>query len=149
MTCLYHLSLPSLIFIPNRSTLAVPLMYSFLILSFLVTFIANLNIFISATSISSTCFFVIATVSSPYTIAGLNTELCTFPFTVARNLLSQITPDTFFHSFHSACTLRFTYFSQLPLSCTVDFKYLNSFTFGTFVYSTFTVSLSFPSFTHR
>ena len=61
MTCPYHLSLPSLIFIPNRSTLMVLLMCSFLILSFLVTPIANLNIFISATSISSTCFFVTAT----------------------------------------------------------------------------------------
>ena len=56
MICPYHLSLSSLIFIPNRSTLTVPLMYSFLILSFFVTPIANLNIFISATSISSTCF---------------------------------------------------------------------------------------------
>ena len=44
-------------FIPNGSTLTVPLMYSFLILSFLVTPITNLNVFISATSISS-CFFV-------------------------------------------------------------------------------------------
>ena len=42
MTCRYRLSLPSLIFIPNRSTLTVPLMYSFLIiLSFFVTPIAN------------------------------------------------------------------------------------------------------------
>ena len=60
MTCPYHLSLPSLIFILNRSTLTVLLMCSFLILSFLVTPIANLSIFISATSISSTCFFVTA-----------------------------------------------------------------------------------------
>ena len=67
MTCPYHLSLPSLIFIPNCSTLTVPLMYSFLILSFLVTPKANLKIFISATSIFSTCFFVTAAVSSPYT----------------------------------------------------------------------------------
>ena len=87
MTCPYHLSLPSLIFIPNRSILTVLLMCSFLSLSFLVTHIANLNIFISATSISSTCFFVTATVSSPYTIAGLTTELYTFPFTLAGNLL--------------------------------------------------------------
>ena len=105
MTCPYHLSLPSLIFNPSRSTLTVSLMDSFLILSFLVTPIANLNIFISAISISSTCFFVTATVSSPYTIAGLTTELYTFPFTLAGNLLSQITPDTFLHPFHSACTL--------------------------------------------
>ena len=65
MTCPYHLSLPFLIFIPNDSTLTVPIMYLFLILSFLVTPIANLNIFISATSISFTCFFVTATISSP------------------------------------------------------------------------------------
>ena len=62
MTCPYHLSLPSLIFIPNRSFLTVLLMYSFLILSFLVTPIVNLNIFISATFISFACFFVTATV---------------------------------------------------------------------------------------
>ena len=120
MTCSYHLSLPSLIFIPNRSTLTLLLMYSFLILSFLVTSIANLNIFISATSISSTCFFVTATVSSPYTIAGLTTELYIFPFTLAGNLLSQITPDTHLHPFHPACTLFLTSFSQPPLSSTVD-----------------------------
>ena len=105
MTCPYHLSLPSLIFIPNRFTLTVLLMCSFLILSFLVTPIVNLSIFISATSISSTCFFVTATVSSPYTIAGLTTELYTFAFTLAGNLLSQITPDTLPNPFHPACTL--------------------------------------------
>ena len=149
MACPYHLSLPSLIFIPNRSTLTVPLMYSFLILSFLITLIANLNIFISATSIFSTCFFVTATVSSPYTIAGLTTELYTFPFTLAGNLLSQITLDTFLYPFHPACALFFTSLSQLPLSCTVDPKYLNSFTLGTFVSSIFTVSSSFPPSMHR
>ena len=151
MTCPYHIRLPSLIFIPNRSTLTVPLMYSFLILSFLVTPIANLNIFISATFISSTCFFVTATVSSPYTIAGLTTKLYTFSFTLAGNHLPQIAPDTFLHPFHSACTLLFTSLSQLPLSCTVNYKYLNSFTVNTFVSSIFIVSVSslFPPFTHR
>ena len=144
MTYPYHL-----IFIPNRSTLTVSLMYSFLILSFLVTPIANLNIFISATSISSTCFFVTAIVSSPYNIAGLTTEQYTFPFTLVGNLLSQITPDTFLHPFHPACTLPFTSLSQLPLSCNVDPKYLNSFTLGTFVSSIFTVSSSFPPFMQR
>ena len=128
MTCPYHLSLPSLIFIPNGSTLTVLLMNSFLILSSLVTPIANLNIFISATSISFTCFFVTATVSSPYTIVGLTTELYTFPFTLAGNLLLQITPDTLLHPFHPACTLFFISLSQLPLSCTADPKYLNSST---------------------
>ena len=127
----YLLSLPSLIFIPNRSALTVHLMYSILILSFLVTSIANLNIFIYATSISSTCFFVNAIVSSPYTIANLTTALYTFPFTLAGNFLSQITPDTFLYPFHPACTLFFTSLSQQPLSCTVDPKYLNFFTLGT------------------
>ena len=127
MTCPYHLSLSSLIFIPNRSTLTVLLMCSFLILSFLVSPIANLSIFISATSISSTCFFVTATVSSPYTIAGLTTKLYTFPFTLAGNFLPQITPDTLLHPFHPACTLFFTSLSQLPLSCTVDPKYFRHF----------------------
>ena len=107
MTCPYHLSLPSLIFIPNCSTLIVPLMYSFLILSFLVTPIANLNIFTSATSIFSSCFFVTATVLSLYTITGLTTELYTFLFTLAGNLLLQITFDSFFYPLHPACTLLF------------------------------------------
>ena len=124
-------------------------MYSFLILSFLATPTPNLNIFISATSISSTSFFVTATVSILYTNSGLTTKLYTFPFTLAGNLLSQITPDTFLHPFHPACTLLFIFLSQLPLSCTVDPKYLNSFILGTFVSSIFTVSLSFPPFTHR
>ena len=149
MTYPYHLSLPFLIFIPNRSTLTILLMCLFLILSFLVTPIANLSIFISATSISSTCFFVTATVSSPYTIAGLTTELYTFFFTLAGNVLSQITPDTFHHPFHPACTLFFISLSQPPFSCTVLPKYLNSFTFGTFVSSIFTVLSSFPTFMHR
>ena len=150
MTLPYHLKLPSFIFIPNRSTLTVFLMYSFLILSFLVTRIANLNIFISATSISFTCFFFVnATDSSPYTIAGLTTKLYTFLFTLAGNLLSQITPDTFFHPFHPTCTLFFTFLSQIPLCCTVDSNYLNFFTLGTFVFSNFIVSSSFPPFIHR
>ena len=117
--------------------------------SFLITPIANLNIFISATSISSICFFVTVTVSSPYNIAGLTTELYTFPFTLAGNLLSQITPDTFLHPFYPACTLFFTSLSQQSLSCTVDPKYLNSFTPRTFVSSIFTVSSSFPLFMRR
>ena len=145
----YHLSLPSLIFIPNRSTLTVLLMYSFLILFFLVTPIVNLNIFISATSISSTCFFVTATVSSQYTIASLTTELYTFAFTLADKLLSQITSNAFLHLFHPACTLFFISISQLPFSCTVDPKYLNSFILGTFVFSIFTASSSFSPFMPR
>ena len=149
MTCPYHLSLSFLIFIPNHFTLTVLLMYLFLILSFLITPIANLNIFISATSISSTCFFVTSTVSIPYTIAGLTTKLYTFPFSLAGNLLSQITHNTLLHPFHPACTLFFTCLSQAPFSCTVDPKYLNSFALDNFVSSIFTVLLSFYPFIHR
>ena len=154
MTCPCHLSLPSLIFIPNRSTLTVPLMYSFLILSFLVTPIANLNIFVSATSISSTCFFVTVTVSSLYTIVGLTTELYTFLFTLAGNRLSQITPDTFppyrYPTSVPSCLYSLLYLPLITTTfCTVDPKYLNSFTLGTFVSSIFTNSLSFPPLMHR
>ena len=142
MTCPYHLSLSSLIFILKGSTLTVTLMYSFLILSFLAP-ITNLNIFISETSISSTCFFVTDAVSSRYINASLTTELYTFSFTLAGNLLSQITPDAFLHPFHLACTLLFISLSQLPLSCTVDPKYLNSFTLGIFESSVFIVFCHF------
>ena len=65
--CPYHLR-QSRLFSPNRPTCAVPLMYSFLILSILVTPNGNRNIFKSATSISASCLFVSATVSNPYNI---------------------------------------------------------------------------------
>ena len=106
--CPYHLSLASRVFSPNFPTCAVPLMYSFLILSILVTPNENRNIFNSATSISASCLFVTATVSNPYNIAGLTATLYTFPFTLAGTLLSQITPDILLHPFHPACTLFFT-----------------------------------------
>ena len=73
--CPYHLSLASRVFSPNFPTCAVPLMYSFLILSILVTPNENRNIFNSATSISASCLFVSATVSNPYNIAGLSATL--------------------------------------------------------------------------
>ena len=153
MTCPYHISLRSLIFISNRSTLTVPLIYSFLTLSFLVTYIANPNILISATFISSTCFFVTATVLSLFMIAGLTavlyTVLYTFLFTLAGNLLSQIIPDAFLHLFHPASTLFFTSLSQLLFSCTIAPEYLIFFTLGTFMSFIFTISLSFPPFRHR
>ena len=54
-TCPYHLSLASRVFSQNFPTRAVPLMYSFLILSILVTPNENRNIFNSATSICTSC----------------------------------------------------------------------------------------------
>ena len=113
-TCPYHLSLASRVFSPNRPTCAVPLMYSFLILSILVTPNENRNIFNSATSISASCLFVSATVSNPYNIAGLTATLYTFPFTLADTRLSQITPDILLQPFHPACTLnRSSYFQEI------------------------------------
>ena len=75
--CPYHLGLASRVFSPNFPTCAVTLMYSFLILSILVTPNENRNIFNSATSISASCLFVSATVSNPYNIAGRTATLYT------------------------------------------------------------------------
>ena len=59
----------SRVFSLNRPTCAVPVMYSFLILSILFTPNDNRNNFNSATSISAFCLFVSATVSISYNIA--------------------------------------------------------------------------------
>ena len=75
--CPYHLSLASRVFSPTYPSCAVPLMYSFLILSIIVTPTENRNIFNSATSASAYCIFVNATVSNPYTIASLTATLYT------------------------------------------------------------------------
>ena len=83
-------------------------MYSFLILTILVTPNENRNIFNSATSTSASCLFVSASVSNPYIIAGLTATLYTFPFALAGTLLSQITPDILLHPFRPACILFFT-----------------------------------------
>ncbi|KAF7650345.1 hypothetical protein LDENG_00127500, partial [Lucifuga dentata] len=103
-TCPNHLSLASLTLSPKHLTCAVPLMYSFLILSIFVTPKENLSILVSTTSSSASCLFLSATVSKPYNIAGLTTVLYTFPFILAETLLSHITPDTFLHPFQPACT---------------------------------------------
>ncbi|KAK3520149.1 hypothetical protein QTP70_016305 [Hemibagrus guttatus] len=49
-------------------------MYSFLILSNLVTPKENLNIFSSATSSSDSCLFLSDTVSKPYSMAGVSSD---------------------------------------------------------------------------
>src|SRR5215475_4572888 len=65
-TCPYHLSLPSLIFCFIQLTPNPSLMYSFSILSFLVTPHLILKIFFSATPSMSSCFFDIDQHSVPY-----------------------------------------------------------------------------------
>ena len=54
----------SRVFSPNFPTCAVPLMYSFLILSILVTPNENRNIFNSATSISASCLLLMIVIQS-------------------------------------------------------------------------------------
>ena len=101
-TCPYHCSLAPLIFSPNLAIFAVPRIYSFLILSSLVTPSAHLTIFNSATSNFPTCLSVTATVSIPYIIAGLTTHLYIFPFTLANSFLSHSTPEIFLQLSHPA-----------------------------------------------
>uniref|UniRef100_A0A8C4Q084 Uncharacterized protein n=1 Tax=Eptatretus burgeri TaxID=7764 RepID=A0A8C4Q084_EPTBU len=126
-----HLNLASLTLSPSRPTCAVPLIYSFLILSILVTPNENRSIFNSLTSSTDSCLFVSAIASKPHNIAGLTTVLYTFTFTLAASLLSQITPATFLQPLHPACTLFFTYLQHSSLLWTVDPKYLNPSTFPT------------------
>ena len=69
LTWPYHFSRFSLIFLEACTTLAVPLMCSFRILSLLVTPHNHLNIpmIISITSSRASCPLVVAQVSAPYT----------------------------------------------------------------------------------
>ncbi|KAF7711442.1 hypothetical protein HF521_000453 [Silurus meridionalis] len=72
-TCPNHHT--SLTLSPKCPTCAVPLINLFLILFILVNSNENLNIFSSATSSSSSCLLLNATVSKPYNIAGLTTVI--------------------------------------------------------------------------
>ncbi|KAF7692621.1 hypothetical protein HF521_010231, partial [Silurus meridionalis] len=74
-TCPNHLNRASLTLSPKPTTCTVPLISSFLILSILDTPNENLNIFSSATSSSTSCLLLNATVSKPYIITGLTTVL--------------------------------------------------------------------------
>ena len=147
-TCPYHTSLASRFISPNHQTCVVPLMYSFLILSIVVTSNENRNIFNSATSISASCLFVSATVSNPCNIGSLTATLYTFPFTVKCTRLSQLTHDILLHPFHHACTLFLTALPYSPLLCTVKPRHLKSSTFATSSPCIFTVPLTCISYTH-
>ncbi|KAI5104455.1 sodium/calcium exchanger 1 isoform X3 [Silurus meridionalis] len=68
-TCPNRLNLASLTLSPKRPTCAVPLINSILILSIVVTPNEHLNIFSSATSSSTSCRLLNATVSKPYIIS--------------------------------------------------------------------------------
>ena len=96
----HHMPVPdqslSVIFLEACTTLVVPRMCSFLILSLHVTPHIHRSILISVTSIRFSCLFVVAHVSAPYSIAGLITVLYTFPFSFTGILLSYSTPLHFF-----------------------------------------------------
>ncbi|KAF7705066.1 hypothetical protein HF521_020352, partial [Silurus meridionalis] len=70
-----HFNRASLALSPKRPTCAVSLINLFLILSIIVTTNEYLKIFSSATSSSTSCLLVDATVSKPYNFAGLTTVL--------------------------------------------------------------------------
>ena len=71
----------------------------FLTLSLLVTPSIHLNILISATSNLLSCAIFIGHVSALYNIAGLTTDLNTFPFTLALFFRSHSTPIVLFQFF--------------------------------------------------
>ena len=108
ITCPYHRILRSWTFFGISPTSVLPLIFSFLILSNLVTPHIHRNIFISATSIFFSCAFFTVHVTAPYTIAGLTIVLYTFSLILTFILLSHSTPDTFFEFLHPLWTLRLT-----------------------------------------
>ena len=75
LTWPYHFSRFSVIFLHSCTTLVVPLMCSFRIVSLLVTPHIHICILISFTSSRASCPLVVAQVSAPYNRAGLTTVL--------------------------------------------------------------------------
>ena len=79
LTWPYHFSRFSVIFFDACTTLVVPLMCSFRIVSLLVTPHIHLSILISFTSSRASCPIVVAQVFVPYNRAGLITFFKHFP----------------------------------------------------------------------
>ena len=75
LTWPYHFSLFSVVFLEAFTTLVVPLMCSFRILSLLVSPHIHLSIPISFNYSRASCLLVVAQVSEPYNRAGLTTVL--------------------------------------------------------------------------
>ena len=144
-----HLNLVSRNFCPSSTTPVLLLTSSFLILSFLVFPVENLNIFISATSILFSCVLVTPTVSIPYSNAGLTITLYNLPFNFYVTFLSHIAPVIFFHAPQPACTLFITSFSDHSSACSVDPRYLNCLTLFTSSPCTCIVIASSCSFQHK
>ena len=75
LTWTYHFSRFSVVFLEACTTLVVPLMCSFRILSLLVTPHIQLSILVSFTYSRASCPLVVAQVSAPHNRAGLTTVL--------------------------------------------------------------------------
>ena len=90
ITCPYHFNLLSCIFLDIYPTFDVPLIFSFLIVSSLVTPFIHLNILISTTSNVLSCAFFTAHVSAPYIIAGLTTVLYRVYFPLDSQTYSSV-----------------------------------------------------------
>ena len=95
----YHRIMRFWSFFKISPTFVLPLIFSFLILSNLVTPHIHRNIFIYATAIFLCAFLFTAHVFATYTIAGLIIVLYAFPLILAFILLSHGTPYTLFHLF--------------------------------------------------
>ena len=111
-------------FLNACTTLVVPVMCSFRILSLLVTPYIHLSILISFIYSRASCSIVVAQVSAPYNRAGLTTVLYTFPFSFTGILLSHSTPLHLFQSLHAALTLCEISVVMPPVSSTLEPTYL-------------------------
>lgn len=105
-TCAKYPSLASLTLSPNRSTRPASLIYSFLIVSILVTPSENLGIFNSATSSKACCLFISVTISKPH--SGSRYHLVNLPF--------ALSPDTELNQLHPTLPSP----SLLHLSCALS-----------------------------
>ena len=103
ITCPYHRILRSWTFFEISPTFVVPPIFSFLILSNLVTPHIHRNLFISATSIFFSCAFFTAHVSAPYTILLVLLSSC-IPFPSSwlsffcHTALQTLSPSSSTHS---------------------------------------------------
>ena len=119
ITWSYHLSRVSVIFLDACATLVVHIMFTFRIISLLVTPHIHLRILISFISSRGYWPFVVAQCSAPYNIARLTTLLSTFPICVTDILQSHNTSLHLFHFLFASFSLCLMYVAMPP----VDLSY--------------------------
>ncbi|KAG7308491.1 hypothetical protein JYU34_005701 [Plutella xylostella] len=114
------------IFSTIGATFILPLIYSFRILSFLVTPHIHLNIRISVTCILFSSHTLVAQHSAPYNITGLMTLLYILPLILIGILRSHVVPVSCFHFIHPAFIRLVTSLSILPSLCRREPRYRKS-----------------------